>query len=136
MALELTMKFPNSILVLFGAIFVTSCAYVGTVERVGSSDAVVEVEFVHQNPSVLIHRVRSWFTVSYPWEKEVGAPYPLRLFLSPGKYTFQVSCELADWAYADWVPEVPVELESGGKYVLGCRPMDQSENFFFRRGEF
>ena len=111
-------------------LLVSGCANVSVADRSSMRDSVVVVRTKNGSLETDIYRVRSWCTFSYPWELKVGEHPPSKLFLSPGKYTFELLCN-GGGICLHWMPEVVVRVKSGTSYILGCIPIDGGERFSF-----
>jgi|CXWL01.1.fsa_nt_gi hypothetical protein len=132
MPLELIVRNLAGLCLLFTTLCLSSCASIRVVGEPQRNDATVILTRDDGTLQVDVYRVRSWFTLSYPWEHELGEELPKKLFLSPGKYTFELLCD-AGWVYVDWTPEFVVSLKARETYILGCNPKDHKENFFITR---
>ncbi len=129
-ALELMTETPRMFVLGLLVIFQASCASVSTDRPEGEGYASVRIQEINGEPQVLVYRVRSWFTLSYPWEKGVGNPLPRILFLSGGRYTIEALCEGGP-IYVDASAEYVISARKGRRYFLSCNPSDGNENFAF-----
>ena len=95
-----------------------------------SRSAIITIAKNREKLQVNIWRVRSWYTLSYPWEHEISANFAEKMYLSPGTYTFEVVCN--SFLYAERSDFV-ARVDSGEEYTLGCNPKDEVENFTWEK---